>query len=365
MGVTLLHSMRVASIVLALASPTIIMGNEGRRDGKIFSLFSIVQFPNEVCTSLSSSTTNGTCYTSSECSSKGGSADGNCAAGFGVCCAISTNTSYIRNPGYPSSYTPTGTGTCSFTINKCSSDICQLRLDFQTMTGFVTSTANVGSCTDSFAVASPTGSDPPTICGTNTVYHMYSEFGASDTDTLTLTITYGDTTTGKTFNILMRQIACTASWRAPTDCTQYFTGTAGTVQTYNFGQLLRDMYYTNCLRTEAGYCGVQWKQSTGTTPDAFQMTASGTTNAEVDACGNGFIFIPNLSPDGIVPLAIPDSNFEFISTVCGGAFGIDGKAVPLALVTRDQPFVMGVFTDTTATTATSTGASLDYTQVPC
>ena len=96
-------------------------------------------------------------------------------------------TSYSR---YPSSYTPTGTGTCSFTINKCSSDICQLRLDFQTMTGFVTSTANVGSCTDSFAVAcrhhnniivvvdnnitiitAPTGSDPPTICGTNTGYH--------------------------------------------------------------------------------------------------------------------------------------------------------------------------------------------------
>ena len=31
-----------------------------------FSLFSIVQFPNEECTSASSSTTNGTCYTTSE-----------------------------------------------------------------------------------------------------------------------------------------------------------------------------------------------------------------------------------------------------------------------------------------------------------
>ena len=27
-----------------------------------------------------------TCFTASECSSKGGSAQGNCAAGFGVCC---------------------------------------------------------------------------------------------------------------------------------------------------------------------------------------------------------------------------------------------------------------------------------------
>ena len=70
-------------------------------------------------------------------------------------------------------------------------------------------------------------------------------------------------------------------FRAPVDCTQYFTGTAGTIQTYNFGQLLGGLYYTNCLRTEAGYCGVQFKESTGTTPDAFQMTAAATTNAEV------------------------------------------------------------------------------------
>ena len=31
-----------------------------------FALFSVVQFPNEECTSSSSSTTNGTCYTTSE-----------------------------------------------------------------------------------------------------------------------------------------------------------------------------------------------------------------------------------------------------------------------------------------------------------
>merc|ERR1712106_204340 len=205
-------AMRASLHILALAFTGTLHSKEGKRDGKIFSLFSIVQFPNEVCTSLSSTTINGTCYTTSECSSKGGSADGNCAAGFGVCCVISTNscgatitanTSYIRNPGYPSAYTPTGTGTCSFTINKCCSDICQLRLDFQTMSGFVTTTPQ-GSCSDSFAVASPTGTDPPTICGTNTGYHMYTEFGTTDTDTLTLTITYGDTTTGKNFNILLR-----------------------------------------------------------------------------------------------------------------------------------------------------------------
>ena len=56
------------------------------RSPKVFSLFSIVQFPNSACTSTSSTYSNGTCLTTSECSSKGGSAQGNCAAGFGVCC---------------------------------------------------------------------------------------------------------------------------------------------------------------------------------------------------------------------------------------------------------------------------------------
>ena len=36
-------------------------------------------------------------------------------------------TSLMRNPGYPSSYTPTATGTCSVTVRKTSDNICQLR----------------------------------------------------------------------------------------------------------------------------------------------------------------------------------------------------------------------------------------------
>ena len=145
-----------------------------------FSLFSIVQFPNQQCTATSSSTTYGTCFTSSECSSKGGGSDGSCAAGFGVCCVISsstcgstisTNTTYIRNPGYPSSYTVSSAGTCKYTINKVSDDICQLRLDFQTFSGMVTG-SDAGDCYDSFAAAGQTGKNPPSnICGTNTDYH--------------------------------------------------------------------------------------------------------------------------------------------------------------------------------------------------
>ena len=95
-----------------------------------------------------------TCLTSSECSSKSGSAQGNCAAGFGVCCIckpfkyfysclnifsvsvsvyasasiISENLTYIVNPSYPSNYVPSSTpATLTYTVNKCSSDICRIR----------------------------------------------------------------------------------------------------------------------------------------------------------------------------------------------------------------------------------------------
>jgi len=232
------------------------------RAGKQLSLFSIVQFPNLECNTGDATTPYGTCLASSECSSKGGTSTGNCAAGFGVCCvvlvstcgsSVSANTSYIRNPGYPSTYTPTNAGTCTYTINKASDDVCQLRLDFVSMSGYLTSTT-AGACLDTFAAAGQTGVNPPTICGTNTAYHMYVEFGLGSTDTITLTNTWNTAglTTAKTYNILARQIDCTATWKAPTDCVQYFTGLTGNVYSYNHqgGQFLQSQDYNNCIRTE-------------------------------------------------------------------------------------------------------------------
>merc|ERR1719445_1399206 len=352
-------------------------GSAAPRDGKAFSLFSIVQFPNQQCTGSSSTSTYGTCYTSSECTTKGGTSDGNCAAGFGVCCvistttcgaSISTNTTYIRNPGYPSSYTASSAGSCTFTIKKVSDDICQLRLDFQTFSGFATGPTTAGDCDDSFAAAGQTGKDPPSICGTNTGYHMYVEFGASSTDKITLTNTYTSTgiTTAKSYNILARQIACTATWKAPTDCVQYFTGATGSVKSYNFGggQLLRTQIYNNCIRTEAGYCAIQWKESSTTSPDPFDVGTG--TSIDATACDE-FIFIPNLSPDGIAENSFSPVAAAFQGEVCGSNFGLEGMGtVASALVTRQQPFILGVYTSPTSTlTAPTTGFNLDYTQLPC
>ena len=51
-----------------------------------FSLFSVVTFPNDECTTVMDTTMRGLCITAEECTDQGGTASGNCASGFGVCC---------------------------------------------------------------------------------------------------------------------------------------------------------------------------------------------------------------------------------------------------------------------------------------
>ena len=64
-----------------------------------------------------------------------GTASGTCASSFGVCCVfekscgagtVSQNTSYFTSTSRALG------GSCSLTICKCSTDVCQLRLDFET-----------------------------------------------------------------------------------------------------------------------------------------------------------------------------------------------------------------------------------------
>merc|ERR1719400_962479 len=113
------------------------------RTGKHFSLFSVVTFKNEQCTSettLTGGARAGTYYSTTECSDKGGTKSGNCASGFGVCClflntaaataTISENRTHLRNSAYPSYETKTAAVSIVYTIKKMNTDICQIRLDF-------------------------------------------------------------------------------------------------------------------------------------------------------------------------------------------------------------------------------------------
>ena len=132
-------------------------------------------------------------------------------------------------------------------------------------------------------------------------------------------------------------------FRAPTDCVQYFTGISGSVKSYNYAgaQLLAGQRYNNCIRTEKGYCAIQWKESSTTSPDPFGVgaaptTAIGANGATPTACLTGYVNIPALSPDGIQKIPIPPGSAQaYQSQVCGVNFGIEGMGtISSALVCK-------------------------------
>ena len=110
----------------------------------------------------------------------------NLSFSFGVCCVfvindsstttISQNDTYIQNPGYPSQYGETNT--LSYTINKCSDDICWLRLDFETFntvapTDTIEETTGPAAyaCNDPMTITTTSGQSIPELCGDLTGQH--------------------------------------------------------------------------------------------------------------------------------------------------------------------------------------------------
>ena len=105
----------------------------------------------------------------------------------------------------------------------------------------------------------------------------------------------------------------------------------------------------NCIRTEEGYCAIQWKESSTTSPDPFFFgvaDAPGGTNwantaasgAAATLCGQ-FVFIPGLSKDGITKIPNEPGVKAFQSQVCGTNFGIEMTPtatgiIPEALVSK-------------------------------
>merc|ERR1719483_982649 len=258
--------------------------SEGR-DSKLLPIFQVVRFPNDICSGTSR---NGTCYTAEECSTKGGTNDGTCASGFGVCCifALGCGGSASENQTYlVQSSVTTLTSPCTYTICPCSSSICRIRFDFTTMVlaGAVArsltaapaavpaaATLNgpfIGDCVDDqFSISGALGSGTPTICGTNTGYHMIvdSDPGGNTCHKALFNIG-GTTTTSRSWTIRVTQYGCgdtdNSGWPG---CLQYYTATANTVQNFGFPPTitavtaavthLSNQHYDICIRRASGFC---------------------------------------------------------------------------------------------------------------
>lgn len=294
------------------------------RTAKHFSLFSVVTFKNEECSSSNSLTGGsigesgssvraGTCYSATECSDKSGTASGNCASGFGVCCVflntksaastISENRTWIRNAEYPSYATATTAQDFTYTVNKMSSDICQIRLDFEmfqiagpgnTDEQIVGASAYTHCTRDTLVITTTEKStaaltDPGTICGSVTGEHLYFDLTRTTTDKLSIQITTAATgTTGalitpalanRIWDFKVSQIPCYASYRAPQGCQRYLMAENGKITSLNFrrvtatptgtapapqntGLELAHQRLNTCIRRAKNMCCVEYQLCT-------------------------------------------------------------------------------------------------------
>merc|ERR1712241_778712 len=264
-------------------------GTSGERNDKQFSVFNVIRFPNDICTSKSN--LNGTCYTATECTSLGGTSSGSCASSFGVCCVfnLACGATTTANNSYAtiSSYSvTTDADPCTYTYCKTNDDVCKLKIDYDSMViadpdapSVAAGVAgglegpNVGDCnTDTLTVGTPGFTAPPIICGYNTGQHMWVPVCPACV-TITIDIDTGNTATTRNWNIRVSQYECGADnlIMPEENCLQYHTAQTGRIASFNWDTSttsagssttaltnahLSSQDYDICIRRARGYCSI-------------------------------------------------------------------------------------------------------------
>jgi len=378
--------------------PFLVSASDNPNRAKAFSLFNVIQFKNEGCQAVSDTTLQGVCYTSQECSDLGGTGDGNCANGFGTCCIIivsgttgncggtvTQNCSFIQNVDYPSA--ETAAQTCTYMVTKCSSEICQIRLDFVT-TGLGQPTSTTGACTagttDTLTITpgagSLAGADPPVLCGTLTGQHVYLDAGTgTNAATLALqSVVASSADSTKNWRIKVSQIECSSRWRAPAGCLQYYTGVNNVFTSFNWdgtstsARQLAAQNFKICFRQEEGMCKINYNESPigDSSMNAFELGASaniGMAQHRMDRCCtaiNSCLHINGAEEQ-------TENDFENLDVFCGdvlnnawAAIGSNGGNTPSTVTASAIPFEIQHIANG-ASVGARAGFSLQATQVPC
>ncbi|XP_066600385.1 uncharacterized protein [Prorops nasuta] len=346
------------------------VNSHSKHQARFFPLFSVVRFANSEC--IASNNFIGTCFTRRECLNYGGTPSGSCANGLGICCIFqktcgattNINNTYFINPNYPTTYK--GGDRCTISIQRCNTNICQLRLDF--LDSSFTQPNASGICDNDLFLVSGAASIVPRLCGENTNQHVYLDFNGANPITISVD-TLLDTTFERRWNIRIHQIACDSVYRAPNGCLQYYQTVSGTVTSFNFGSTpnarapligtreMANLMYGVCIKMAPGYCSIEWMQTnnmsftvsgdTGSIDPMIIGTAmvaeSGTT------CTKDFVIIPNPVENNV---AAGTERF------CGNGFVTKSSNM--------KPFVLYVVTDADeAGEIQNRGFMLSYRQLPC
>jgi len=349
-----------AFLTISLMSVGTSSADEVQRKEKHFSLFSVVTFKNEECTSLSTlagGARYGTCYTTTECTDKSGTSSGNCASGFGVCCifidtsvttkSISENRTYLRNSAYPSYETATTAVSVVYTIKKMASDICQIRLDFvdfiiggPSVTTELIAAASTTTCVnDNLVIATTSGKGRGVICGAMKGQHLYVELSPTSTDKATLTLSTVATATmtpavaQRVWDIKTSQIPCYANYRAPLGCDRYLTDIQGKITGWNFykvsgstaaagaqntGIELMNQNVQTCIRRSKGMCCVQYNVCTADSQGIVLTDSAGTAAAAANGAKNaGWSLDTDNTP---FTIETTQENLGLVDSLCYGDY---------------------------------------------
>jgi len=363
---------------LSLALPEKMKKNVG--------IFDFVTFPNDVCFGDGSvrgfaGQLSGNCFTKQECDELKGSAAGDCAEGYGVCCVLQPRCGETVKQNL--SYLLQGTTqsppqiSCSYRICPVTSDVNRIRLDF---TNFVIGSpfsltasqediadtaannlavhklsASVGDCVDDTFVITSTGKASPIICGTNTGQHVVVD--ADGETCLTASFVFGGRSITREYEIRVLQYEKENGLGGPEGCLQYFIDNQDTVKTFNWDSgpgtvktHLSNQNYDICIRRNRGMCGICWTQE-GTGEDGTFSLSTSPNNNEARSrvgttCTTDYILIPNgIEKDTpFVQNSIKLGNSKY----CGRALHHMNDQVatsPATVCSFQTPFKLTVVTD--------------------
>jgi len=375
--------------------------NENSRQER-FSIFQIIKFENAPCTG---DTRNGTCFTTAECESAGGTDSGSCADGFGVCCTIilsdggstSLNQSYIVTAS--SAALPAGGQ--SYKICPSTSDVCRIRFDFTTFTlaapagealeaAFSATTgASSGQCVeDQFSITSPNGGSP-VICGGNAGQHMIMD--SDGTSCSTVNIGIGSAVVTRQWDIMVTQYKCGEESGGPPGCLQWHMTATGSIRSFNFPDQtpgtavadttthLANQRYTVCIRkpssaqricyvactsvNEMTNAGANVQSSFGLSL-AFGSAGNAANSVVGAACTSDYILIPGATT--AVISAIDNAVAPAATKICGRQLetASDSAWTGNSVCTNVVPFQVSVnFDGNEATDGTDGQADTDETEL--
>lgn len=229
---------------------------------------------------------------------------------------------------------------CTFTVNPCSSTVCQLRVEFLDLS--LVGPTGDGVCSTDAITVSGGASNVPVICGENSGQHVVVEFDGTNSISITIAAT-SSFTYGRHWFIRATQYNCDAANRgnkvtiwhvllefgisinvipftAPSGCLQYHLNSEGVVRSFNYSpspnprpnsigvegsRQIASLAYGICIKA-LSTCSITYSVLSS---DVYSFTLTGdvgavdptllsTSTLQEQTCTTDFVIIPNPSQGG-------------------------------------------------------------------